>query len=139
MILFRGRRGFPLIAVLGLLVWGPATGAQAPKELRTKPNVSVGLVNLVNPRPDCSVNPGPVALPGLRQPPSHGAIQMLIILANIPAAGNCPARRVPTIALIYTPEKGFSGVDTVQVEVDANNRTTLLSYHITVEPAAEPL
>jgi hypothetical protein len=32
--------------------------AQAPKELNTRPGVAVAVVNLVNPRPDCSVNPG---------------------------------------------------------------------------------
>lgn len=139
MIPFRSRGAFPLAGILGLVVLGAAAGAQTPKELRTKPDVSVGLVNLVNPRPDCSSNPGPVALPSLHQPPSHGAIQMLVAVSNIPATGNCPARRVPTIALIYTPRKGFAGIDTVQIEVDADNRTTLLSYRITVEPAAEPL
>lgn len=139
MVRFLVRRGSRLLGVFGLMVLSHAAGAQTPKELRTKPNVSVAVVNLINPRPDCSVNPGPVALPGLRQPPSHGAIRMLVVVSNVPAAGNCPARKIPAIALIYTPNKGFSGVDAVQIEVDADNRTTLLSYRITVEPAAEPL
>jgi len=44
---------------LVLLAWlvQPAQG-QAPRELKTKPGVAVAMVNLVNPRPDCSGDPG---------------------------------------------------------------------------------
>jgi hypothetical protein len=41
--------------------------------------------------------------------------------------------------LIYTPNKDFVGTESLQIEVDAGNRTTLLSYRIIVQPAAEPL
>ncbi|SRR6266568_362696 len=113
--------------------------AQTPKELKTKPGVSVALVNLVNPRPDCTVNPGPVFLPSLKQKPSSGTVQMQIVVADVAPTGACPARKIPTIALIYTPNKDFTGVDLVQVEVDAGNRTTSLSYRVSVLPQAEPL
>ncbi|RXH10130.1 hypothetical protein [Bradyrhizobium guangzhouense] len=128
-----------LPALVGLLPLSAVAHAQTPKELRTKPGVSVVVVNLINPRPDCSSNPGPVMLPSLRQRPASGIIQMQIVVSDVAAAGNCPARKVPTIALFYTPRKGFSGVDQVQIEVDTENRTTLLSYRIMVGATEEPL
>jgi hypothetical protein len=97
----------------------------------------VVVVNLVNPKPDCSAVPGPVALPGLREKPTNGTIQVRILVADVPAAGNCLARKIPAIALTYTPNKDFVGADSVQVEV--GNRTTLLSYRLVVLPAAQSL
>lgn len=125
---------------LVLLLSASACFAQAaPKELKTKPNVSVLVANLVNPRPDCSANPGPVVLPSLRQTPTNGSMQMQIVVADIGASGTCPARKVPAIALIYTPRKDFTGTDSVEIEIDTDNRVTLLAYHISVAAPAEPL
>jgi hypothetical protein len=90
-------------------------------------------------RADCSINPGPVALPGLRQKPANGIVQMQIAIADIPANGNCPARKLPTVALIYTPRKDFTGTDMVEFEIEVDNRVTLLSYRITVATQPEPL
>lgn len=115
--------------------------AQAPKELKTRPGVAVAMVNLVNPRSDCSVNPGPVALPSLRQKPANGNIIMQIVVSDVAANGTCPARKMPTIAIAYAPRKDFTGVEAVELEIDTDNRTTLLSYRITVsaDAQAQPL
>jgi len=113
--------------------------AQGPKELKRKSGTSVVVVNFLNPRPDCSANPGPIAVPVIREKPANGIIQMLIIATDVAASGKCPARKIPTAALIYTPNKDFVGTDSVQIEVEAGNRTTSLSYRITVQAAAEQL
>jgi hypothetical protein len=113
--------------------------AQSPKELITKSGTSVVVVNFLNPRPDCSANPGPIAVPVIREKPANGIIQMLIIATDVAASGKCPARKIPTTALIYTPNKDFVGTDSVQIEVEAGNRTTSLSYRITVQAATEQL
>jgi hypothetical protein len=113
--------------------------AQSPKELKTKSGTSVVVVNFLNPRPDCSANPGPIAVPVIREKPANGIIQMLIIVTDVAASGKCPARKIPTTALIYTPNKDFVGTDSVQIEVEAGNRTTSLSYRITVQAATEQL
>jgi hypothetical protein len=130
-----------LLPVL-LLAWlvGPAL-AQIPKELRTKPGVAVAVVNLVNPRADCSINPGPVALPSLKQRPANGTMLMQIIIADVAASGNCPARKIPTIAIAYAPKKDFTGEDALELEIDVDNRTTLLAYRIIVaaQAQAQPL
>jgi len=115
--------------------------AQSPKELKTRPGVAVAVVNFVNPRADCSVNPGPVTLPGVRQKPANGTMLMQIVVANVPANGTCPARKIPTIVVAYAPKKDFTGVDTVELEIDTDNRVTLLAYRITVaaDAQAQPL
>jgi hypothetical protein len=117
----------------------PACFCSEPKELKTKSGSSVVVVNFINPRPDCSSNPGPIAVPVVREKPANGTIQMLIVATNVAASGKCPARKVPSAALIYTPNKDFVGPDSVQIEVETGNRTTSLSYRITAQAAAERL
>jgi hypothetical protein len=128
-----------LVAVMTLALSGMTASAQAPKELKTKSGSSVVVVNFLNARPDCSSNPGPIAVPVVREKPTNGIIQMMIIATDVAASGKCPARKIPTTALIYKPNKDFAGADSVQIEVEAGNRMTLLSYRITVQPGAEPL
>jgi hypothetical protein len=128
-----------LIALTTLALCDLHASAQSPKELKTKSGTSVVVVNFLNARPDCSANPGPIAVPVIREKPANGIIQMLIIATDVAASGKCPARKIPTTALIYTPNKDFVGTDSVQIEVEAGNRTTSLSYRITVQAPAERL
>ena len=128
-----------LLPILLLAALAQPAPAQTPKELKTRPGVAVAVVNLVNPRADCSVNPGPVALPGLRQKPANGSVLMQIVIADVAASANCPARKIPTIAIAYVPRKDFTGVDALEIEIDVDNRTTVLSYRITVAAQAQPL
>lgn len=114
-----------------------SSGAQAPKELKTKSGASVVVVNFINARPDCSVSPGPVAVPTVREKPANGMVHMLVVPTDVAASGKCPARKIPTIALIYTPNKDFVGTDALQIEVETGNRTTSLSYRVKVESKAE--
>jgi hypothetical protein len=128
------------LIALGILAQCSAhASAQTPKELKTKSGSSVVVVNFLNARPDCSANPGPMALPVVREKPAHGIIQILIVVTDVAASGQCPARKIPSTALIYTPDKDFVGTDSVQIEVDTGNRTTLLGYRIIVQAGAEPL
>jgi len=134
-----GFRKAGLIVATAMTMFGSLATAQTPKELTVQSGKSVVVVNLLSTRPDCSSNPGPISVPVLREKPTNGIIQMQILVTNVPAAGNCPARKIPSAALIYTPKKDFIGTDTVQVELDESNKTTTLSYRIAVQPAAEPL
>lgn len=76
-------------------------------------------------------------LPSLRQKPANGSILMQIVIANVAANGNCPARKIPTIVIAYAPRKDFTGVDTLEIEIDVDNRTAVLSYRITVAARAQ--
>ena len=78
-------------------------------------------------------------MPVIREKPANGIIQMQIIATDVPASGKCPARKIPTTALIYTSHKDFVGTDSVQIEVETGNRTTSLSYRITVQAPTERL
>lgn len=124
------------VASAAFFVVGPAR-SQAPKELRTKTGSSVVLANFINPRADCSINPGPVAVPIVSGPPRSGVVQMQVVVSNVPASGNCPARKLASIAIIYTPNKDFVGSDSVQLEVEAGNRKSALSYNISVLGAGQ--
>jgi hypothetical protein len=66
-------------------------------------------------------------------------VQLLTVATDVPASDKCPARKIPSTALIYTPNKDFIGSDSVQIEIEVGNRTTSLSYRITVQAAAERL
>ena len=122
-----------------LALGAPPAAAQTAKELRTKKGVSVPLVNLLNVGPGCTSNPAPVAVPVVREKPANGTVQMLVVVADVAANGNCSARKVPAVALIYSPNDGFVGTDSVGIEIAAGNRTTVLSYHISVMPPGEAL
>jgi hypothetical protein len=128
-----------LVAAAVLAISASFAIAQGPKELKVQSGKSVVLINLVSPRPDCSSNPGPFELPVLREKPASGVVQILTLVANVAATDKCPARRIPSIALIYTAKKDFIGIDSTQVEVEEGNKTTTFSFRITVQPSAEQL
>lgn len=127
------------VAVMAVTLTGSTAFAQTPKELKTKSGASVVVVNFVNPRADCSANPGPIAIPIVREKPANGTMQMMIVVTDVAASGKCPARKIPSTALIYTPNKNFVGTESVQIEVENGNQTTLLNYRIIVQAGAEPL
>jgi hypothetical protein len=67
-----GRSGGAVLFALTALALISAPGsAQSPKELKTKSGSSVVVVNFINPRPDCSANPGPIAVPIVREKPAN--------------------------------------------------------------------
>jgi hypothetical protein len=132
-------RARPVIFAVTLGLGSAPTFAQSPKELKTTSGSSVVVVNFVNPRPDCSANPGPMAVPVVREKPANGTIQMLIVVTDVAASGKCPARKIPSAALIYTANKDFVGKDSVQIELEAGNRMTSLSYRITVQAVGDHL
>jgi hypothetical protein len=128
------------LAFFVLLALGvsPAAG-QTAKELKTKKGVSVPLVNLLNVGQGCTSNPRPVAVPVIREKPTNGTVQMLIVVVEVAATGNCSARKAPAVALLYSPKDGFTGTDSVGIEIETGNRTTLLNYNISVGAPGETL
>jgi hypothetical protein len=128
-----------LTVMLFLSLGVVAAAAQSPKELKTKKGMPVALVNLLSTKPGCNSNPGPVAVPLVREKPVNGAVQMMIVAVDVPASATCPARKVPAVTLLYTPKEGFAGTDAVGIEIEIGNRTTLLSYRISVQAPGETL
>jgi hypothetical protein len=125
-----------LFAVAILALFGTRAEADAPKEIKTEKNKAVVMGNFFNAATNCATNPGPVPLPRLREKPSHGVVGLQIVMADVAATDACPARKIPAIALFYTPSKDFVGSDTVQVEVEAGDaRITDYSFMIMVQEA----
>jgi hypothetical protein len=127
-----------LLAVAIIALFGTASKADAPKEVRTEKNKTVVLGNLLSAPNNCGTNPGPVPVPKLREKPSHGAVGLQIVTADVAAINACPARKILSIALFYTPDKDFVGKDSVQVEFEtSDNKIPGLSFLITVRAADE--
>lgn len=128
-----------LTSLLPAVVAANCAWAQAPKEIKARQGVSVALINLVNPKKDCSITPGPVVLPSVRQAPKSGIIQLQVMIIDVASVDNCPARKIPAVTVIYSPGKEFTGVDDVQIDVTINGRVTTMSYRVTVGPASQSL
>ena len=126
-----------LLAVMAIALFGPMAKADAPKEIRTEKNKPVGLANFLSAPSNCGTNPGPVPLPRLREKPSKGVVGLQIVVTDVAASDSCPARKMPAIALFYTPNRDFVGADSVQVELEtSDNKTPTLSFLIKVEETA---
>ena len=123
-----------LFAVGAIALFGTIAKADAPKEVKTEKNKAVVLGNFLNAPNNCGTNPGPVPLPRLREKPSHGLVGLQILMADVAATDACPVRKIPAIALFYTPSKDFVGKDSVQVELETGDaKIPGLSFLITVQ------
>jgi hypothetical protein len=136
-------RGFKsaLIGTAAIALFVSVAKADDSRELKTEKGKSVVVANFVDPRPDCSSNPGSgTPLPVLREKPTNGTVHLQILVTDVPASDSCPARKVPSIALIYTPRPDFVGNDSVQIEFETGpNKITSLSCRITVQAADDKL
>lgn len=123
-----------VFAVATTALCGTVAKADEPKEVRTEKNKAVVLGNFLNAPNNCGTNPGPVPLPRLREKPSHGLVGLQILMADVAATDACPVRKIPAIALFYTPSKDFVGKDSVQVELETGDaKIPGLSFLITVQ------
>jgi hypothetical protein len=127
-----------LVAASIIALSGTPARAQAPQQVKTEKNKSLILGNFMNALSNCSTNPGPLPLPILREKPAHGTIGMQIVIGDAAATGACPARKIPGIAIFYTPAKDFVGKDSIQIEFDAaEQKIPGLSFVITVQPGEQ--
>ena len=124
-----------LVAVSIIALSGTPANAQTPQQVKTEKNKSLILGNFMNAPSNCGTNPGPLPLPILREKPAHGTIGLQIVIGDVAATGACPARKMPAIAVFYTPTKDFVGKDSIQIEFEAaDQKIPGLSFVITVQP-----
>jgi hypothetical protein len=127
---------FVLLAAAAVVLSGPVARADAPKEIRTDKNKPVVLGNFLSAPSNCGTNPGPIPMPMLREKPTHGAVGLQIVVTDVAATDSCPARKIPAIAMFYTPNRDFEGKDSVQIEFEAGDKKVpSLSILITVQGA----
>jgi hypothetical protein len=122
--------------LLASIVTGLVTAAAAEeqKDLSTEQSKAIVIANFVGPAPDCSLTPTPQPLPGLREKPLSGLIGMQILVTDVAASGNCPTRKIPSLALFYMPKQGFVGTDFFLLEVNkGDNSFSTVRYRITVK------
>ena len=104
---------FFVFLAAAVTLFGSTTMADEPKELKTLKGKAVVVGEFLNTPSDCSSKPIASVLPQLREKPSHGVVLMQIGVANVPATDRCPARKIPVIALVYSPSPDFIGTDFV--------------------------
>jgi hypothetical protein len=123
-----------LVVPVALALLGPTAKADDPKELKTDKGKPIIVGNFINARPDCSSIPGPDPLPSLREKPTNGVIRMQVVVSDVAATDNCPSRKIPSIAMVYIPNRDFVGTDSVQIEVETGrNQIASFSYRIVVQ------
>jgi hypothetical protein len=122
-----------LLAVASVAFLQTTAKADPPQEVNTEKNKAVILGTFLSAPTNCGSNPGAVPVPTIREKPSHGIVGLQIVLDEVPASDSCPARKVPAIALFYTPSPDFVGNDSVQVEFETANKTSARSYLIKVQ------
>ena len=128
---------FCVVGVVSAFLFGTSAHADEVKSLLVEQGKAVIIANLISPRPDCSTNPGPQSLPVVSQKPLHGNIGVQIGVSEVPASGNCPVRKIPSLALFYLAPTDFTGVDPFQIEIDeGQGKTARVSYQATVQPSS---
>ena len=122
------------------VLWAGSAQADEVKRLTIEQGKASIVANFVSAPPECGSNPSPQPLPILSQKPLHGRVGMQIGVTNMPEVGNCPARKIPSLAIFYLAPKDFEGADNFQIEVEeADNKKTLTTYQITVKtPDSKP-
>lgn len=125
---------FAFCPLMSLALMATTATADELKHLTIEKGKAVIIANLVAARPDCSNNPGPQPLPILSEKPLHGAVGVQIGVTDVAAAGNCPARKIPSLGMFYLPAADYIGTDSFQIEIDAgNNKQTKVSYQVTIQ------
>lgn len=126
---------FGLIGVASASLFGLSAYADEVKSLVVEQGKATIIADFVSARPDCSTTPAPQPLPALSQKPLHGKVGVQIGMTNVPASGNCPARKIPSFALFYVAPRDFTGADPFQIEIDdGKGNTARVSYQVTVQP-----
>ncbi len=114
-------------------VFASSAIADDVKELKTTKGKAIAFENFIGARSDCSSNPGAQPFPSLREKPANGEVGMQIVVSDVAASDSCPARKIPSLALIYIPRPDFVGVDSIQIEIATGNKITTLGFRITVQ------
>ena len=122
------------------VLWAGSAQADEVKRLTIEQGKASIVANFVSAPPECGSNPSPQPLPILSQKPLHGRVGMQIGVTNMPEVGNCPARKIPSLAIFYLAPKDFEGADNFQIEVEEDdNKKNLTTYQVTVKtPDSKP-
>jgi hypothetical protein len=124
---------FAFLPLMSLALLATPATADELKHLTIEKGKAVIIANLDAAKPDCSNNPGPQPLPILSEKPLHGAVGVQLGVTDVAAAGDCPARKIPSLGMFYLPAADYIGTDSFQIEIDAgNNKQTKVSYQVTI-------
>lgn len=101
-----------------VLAFGVASGANAQGIVKIMASGSVlNLSNFASVNPDCTSRGKTVVR--IVSGPAHGSITLRAgpAFSFFPRLPNCNSRKVPGVAVMYRPERGFVGTESVSLDV----------------------
>ncbi len=101
-----------------MLAIGAADGANAQGIVKIMASGSVlNLSNFASVNPDCTSKGKTVVR--IVSGPAHGSITLREgpVFSFFPRLPNCNSRKVPGVGVMYRPERGFVGTDSVSLDV----------------------
>jgi hypothetical protein len=111
-----------LTVSLAAILFSSIAIADEPKEVKTEKGKAIVLGNMASQPASCSSGPGPIPLPQLKVKPAHGDVFLQTAVSDLAATDSCPARKIPTIVIVYAPKPDFVGVDAVLIEFEASGK-----------------
>jgi hypothetical protein len=131
-----------LFRVIFLLVVTPICAwAQAPtveRSVKAQPDKDVRVGVYVNVQPDCTSGPLPTIR--LSDPPTNGRV--VVKRANVGATNyrQCLSLQVPGLVAFYRSKPGFSGTDTLSLEVKLpSGKTQIQRITVTVSGSGQSI
>jgi hypothetical protein len=118
-----------LLAVTPVCAWAQAQTVERSVKAQPDKDVRVGIY--VNVQPDCTSGPLPTIR--LSDPPSNGRV--VVKRANVGATNykQCLSLQVPGLVAFYRSKPGFSGTDTLSLEVKLpDGKTQIQRITVTV-------
>lgn len=126
-----------LLAALVLASGSAAVGQEGAVERQAKGQAGrdIRIAVFASIKPDCTAGRLPTVR--LRQPPGNGTVTVKQGRMRTTNFKQCLAVEVPAFVAIYRPASGFSGQDSVVLEiVSAGGKAQLQRFTITVEKPA---
>jgi hypothetical protein len=119
-----------MAAAAGLLVLAGSASAET-RERTIKANTVVAVGGFLGYEVD-TCYPSEIPDVTIRQAPANGSLRIVPHEEVLGKDSRCPGTKVRGLAYVYTPKKGFRGMDEVTVDVPWNStdsgRATILSY-----------
>jgi hypothetical protein len=128
-------RSAVLMASLVLAAPGQAQSPPGEQEIKVPSGQEVQLLVLNNTGGDCSGLPTPDVR--IQEPPHSGIIIVRFGQSSMSeTAPRCAGRQIPSLAVFYRPNGGFSGSDRVRIETGAPGQPSQPgpTFHLMVSP-----
>jgi hypothetical protein len=128
---------WPLLAAsLALVLAGPALAQESKHAVKAEEGKDARLLVVYSLQADCT--PGPLNMPRIVNEPTHGKVRVARAKLRTKSTAKCPSVEMPGLVVLYRSEPGFSGRDSVLLEIEGTTgKTSRRGYDITVRPRSD--